>query len=81
MAHPRIGRYTLLGSLTSPYKAGFLAQDHRIFSPSHTFSVQWTHEKLLPCYSDRIAQDFHLVPSSVRSIQTDSTLYVQYGLY
>ncbi len=38
-------------------------QDHHFFSPSHTI-VQWDIEKSLLCYSDRIAQDSHLIPSS-----------------
>ena len=57
-----VGCYTLLGSLTSPYKAGFLTSASSLPFP-FSYYVQWDNEKSLLCYSDRIAQDLHLIPS------------------
>ena len=58
-----VGCYTLHGSLTSPYKAGFLTSASLLPFP-FSYYVQWDNEKSLLCYSDRIAQDSHLIPSS-----------------
>ena len=60
---PQAGRYALHGSFTPPHKAGFLALGS---SPLFPFSclAQWVSEKPLLHYSDRIAQDFHLIPFS-----------------
>ena len=61
--YPQVGCYTLHGSLTSPYKAGFLTSASSLPFP-FSYYVQWDNEKSLLCYSDRIAQDLHLIPSS-----------------
>ena len=61
--YPQVGCYTLHGSLTSPYKAGFLTSGSSLPFP-FSYYVQWDNEKSLLCYSDRIAQDLHLIPSS-----------------
>ena len=37
---PKTGCYTFIGSLTSPYQAGFLAPGSSFLSPSHA-SAQW----------------------------------------
>ena len=82
------GCYTLHGSLTSPYEAGFLTPESprplpfsyypfllcAAAGPPGSFGssrrkkayIQWDTERLLLCYSDRIVQDSHLIPSSVR---------------
>ena len=60
---PKVGCYTLHGSLTSPYKAGFLTSGSSLPFP-FSYYVQWDNEKSLLCYSDRIVQDLHLIPSS-----------------
>ena len=60
--YPQVGCYTLHGSLTSPYKAGFLTSGSSLPFP-FSYYVQWDNEKSLLCYSDRIAQDLHLIPS------------------
>ena len=59
----QVGCYTLHGSLTSPYKAGFLAPES-MFSFPFSYICTMVSERLLLCYSDRIAQDFHLIPFS-----------------
>ena len=61
--YPQVGCYTLHGSLTSPYKAGFLTSGSSLAFP-FSYYVQWDNEGSLLCYSDRIAQDSHLIPSS-----------------
>ena len=61
--YPQVGCYTLHGSLTSPYKAGFLTSGSSLPFP-FSYYVQWDNERSLLCYSDRIAQDLHLIPSS-----------------
>ena len=61
--YPQVGCYTLHGSLTSPYKAGFLTSGSSLAFP-FSYYVQWDNEGSLLCYSDRIAQDLHLIPSS-----------------
>ena len=38
---PKTGCYTFIGSLTSPYQAGFLAPGSLLSSPSHA-AAQWT---------------------------------------
>ena len=50
-------------------------------APQIQFSsfVQWDLERSLLCYSDRIVQDSHLIPSSGR-ISPASTSYVLYGI-
>lgn len=52
---------------------------HCFASPSR-IKIQWMIEALLPKYSDRIAQDSHLIPSSDCYADTASTSYVQYGI-
>ena len=71
----KVGCYTLHGSLTSPYKAGFLTSESSLISPSHTNDAMGCWDLLL-CYSDRIAQDFHLIPSSVRFADNESALHM-----
>ena len=77
--YPQVGCYTLHGSLTSPYKAGFLTSGSSLAFP-FSYYVQWDNEGSLLCYSDRIAQDSHLIPSSDCYAETASTSYVLYGI-
>ena len=56
------------GSSSPTFSAGFLA--YRSLSCqtfSHILSMQWYPMTTLPVYSDRIAQDFHLIPYYPRS--------------
>ena len=56
------------------YQAGFLTYGYqRLSSPSHMYDwvMQWDFENRLSEYSDRIAQDSHLIPFS----------YLLYGRY
>ena len=56
------------------YQAGFLTYGYqRLSSPSHMYDwvMQWDLENRLSEYSDRIAQDSHLIPFS----------YLLYGRY
>ena len=49
------------------YQAGFLTYGYqRLSSPSHMYDwvMQWDFENRLSEYSDRIAQDSHLIPFS-----------------
>lgn len=74
------------------YQAGLLAYASSIPPPSRKY-MQWSVWRFLHIYSDRFAQDFHLIPFSVRIIhilsfwilsirtyeqKTDSTLYLLY---
>ena len=46
------------------YKAGFLTYRSLRCLAFSQMGMQWTHETVFPEYSDRIAQDSHLIPSS-----------------
>lgn len=46
------------------YKAGFLTYRLSRCLAFSQMGMQWTHETEFPEYSDRIAQDSHLIPSS-----------------
>lgn len=97
------GCYTLHGSLTSPYEAGFLTPESprplpfsyypfllcAAAGPPGSFGslrrkkayIQWDTERLLLCYSDRIVQDSHLIPSSDRRIKRPSLHMFYMELY
>ena len=46
-----------------PYQAGLLAYASSIPPPSRKY-MQWSVRRFLHIYSDRFAQDFHLIPFS-----------------
>lgn len=51
------------------HKAGFLTYRSSLDTPSHIPSgIQWSLCVSLPVYSDRIAQDSHLIPFSPKSL-------------
>lgn len=67
--------------LNLAYKAGFLTSGSSLYLPfSHLAEMQWAIEISLPCYSDRIAQDSHLIPSSVSFADTKQHSVRSYGI-
>lgn len=64
------------------YQAGFLTYGYqRLSSPSHMYDwvMQWDIENRLSEYSDRIAQDSHLIPFSYLYIV--DTHLIQHSLH
>lgn len=66
------------------YQAGFLTYGYqRLSSPSHMYDwvMQWDFENRLSEYSDRIAQDSHLIPSLTDELCSQVHLICYYGIY
>ena len=65
-------------------QAGFLTYGYkRLSSPSHMYDwvMQWDFENRLSEYSDRIAQDSHLIPSLTDELCSQVHLICYYGIY
>jgi len=62
------------------YKAGFLTYRSSRCLAFSQMGMQWTHETVFPEYSDRIAQDSHLIPSSEAEAPALRTAILNYTL-
>lgn len=70
--------YNFLRKSLLRYQAGFLARrsSHFPFLLIQN-AVQWIVKEMLPDYSDRIAQDLHLIPFSVRIFDLIDKIMIQ----
>ena len=74
---------TFLGSFNlTTTQAGFLTCRSTVDSPSHMLTCHTMVSRIfLPAYSDRIAQDFHLIPSLTSKRLSADALELGYGIY